>query len=541
MSTRYQKRRIFDMNFKPLSNITTWSDYHRIIKGKKVLLFSTPFATSYEYPDLIWEISAQSAGFASSFTLVWIESSDVSVGRFRVNRLPQNLESKRSEKNYLREIAIKLDVDLILKEYEFPLWEFARMTSSERDELSRSIHSTWMSRNIRTLEMNVISSRDRSLYRFDESEYARGRLAVENLFSEHQYDIALVPNGRFPFQVGLKHGVKEQSAEILHWERSFRRAKKVFLQPFQTQDVDAMNSYFIAIKSQATLAERENWREWSTEWLFEQEHNSNQNPFLIKGIDNGDWSKSYEFRKHQETRRVPIFTSSLDERLSNLSHDLNGWVNQMDAILRTSEALSEEGFIPHVRLHPNLGWKSFRELIESVRFLRKNGVSFQLPWEGPSSYHLLNSAPLVVTWGSTISLESTAKGIPTFNLGRTRFDTLIDVTVIRAPDQPLKIKELCLKPDLEKSLEAIYITRNYGLNLELFNLRPQFQALNNDSSKLTKKFYVLETLRRQLSSTFLGTSPYLVFLVLEKLVGNKIASIAMRFFISILMIGRMRR
>lgn len=160
-------------------------------------------------------------------------------------------------------------------------------------------------------------------------------------------------------------------------------------------------------------------------------------------------------------RTVPIFTSSIDERISNLPLDLNGWEGQYRAIESVSNRLRELRYDPVIRIHPNAVHKSWAELLELLKMIKRIGVKAIMPWSTVSTYEMLESAPLAVTWASTVSLESTARGIPTANLGPTKFGDLIDIEKLSPNLIPKWEPSLSRKPS-KKSLLAIYVTRHYG-------------------------------------------------------------------------------
>jgi len=518
-----------EMNRKPLID---WNDYGEEVAGKDVLFVVTAFASSMEYADLIWEIAAQTVSAGANVTFLWTAHKDVSIKRFRIKELLQSIDLSRAEKQFLERASKLLNCNLIFAESLDLSEQDSETSTSENKELLRSIHSTWMSRNLRTLAFSLNSKRDRELYEFDSLEYRRGRRILSKVLGEYHFDRVLIPNGRFPFQVGLRHAAESKSIEYFFWERSFRKARRAFIQPFQTQDVDGMNQYFLLLQKTASPNERKGWREFAADWLESQATNNKHNPFLVTGVSNRKTKTRIAPINRYRRPLAPIFTSSLDERLSNLLPEMNGWKSQHESIVAISQRLLSMDLQPYVRLHPNLGWKSFKELIEIVSELRRHNLPYQLPWEGPSTYLLIDAAACVVTWGSTVSLESTARGIPTINMGRSRFDKLIDVTLF-SPSSIFDQETLKMTPDKEKSLEAIYLTRHYGLQLERNTERPSFSPDLIQSKKAKSKWLVLTGLISQLRSSFLATSPYLVFKVMERTLGAKVALMMMRLLVNV--------
>jgi hypothetical protein len=103
----------------------------------------------------------------------------------------------------------------------------------------------------------------------------------------------------------------------------------------------------------------------------------------------------------------------------------------------------------------------------------------------------MDKANFIVSWGSTSSLEATARGIPAVNLGRTQYDNLVDITLWSPKDlSNLPIPKN--QPSHSKSKVAIYLTRNWGYVAATENDRKSNQsfALNQSNYiKCIKAFY----------------------------------------------------
>ena len=142
-------------------------------------------------------------------------------------------------------------------------------------------------------------------------------------------------------------------------------------------------------------------------------------------------------------------------------------------------------------------------------FLRKNNVEIVLPWNSPSTYELLEISDVVITWGSTVSLESTARGIPTINLGRTSYDSIIDVALLSSSGSFKEIDLTAMKPDPNKSLIAAYLTRNWGFKLINFSLDEKLESLDDAMNK--SDFWLSD------KKTSRSKSEYLIKKLLEQL------------------------
>jgi hypothetical protein len=295
-----------------------------------------------------------------------------------------------------------------------------------------------------------------------------------------------------------------------------------------------MNSYFAAIKRKSTEDQLSFAITWAKQWLSEQTSFVKSNPFIIFA-SRGQFS----IDRGSEGLIVPLFTSSLDERFSNLGINLNGWESQNQALVATAQRILALGFKPLIRIHPNAGWKSWRELVELVAVLKDSNLDFVLPWDSVSSYELIERAPFVVTWGSTLALESTARSSPTYNLGHSRFDSLIDLEIISGEKISEWIPNLDKKVSVEKSLVAIYISRNFGLDLEG---EEWVYLIDKEQSKRKVFGYISRTLLRPFidfcRALFLplNNRPYDLYFVLTKTLGKRSTNVLMLRFLRVLLL-----
>jgi hypothetical protein len=275
----------------------------------------------------------------------------------------------------------------------------------------------------------------------------------------------------------MKHEASISNARHLFYENGTRDRETVFLQPFQTQDIAGMNSYFSEIINRMTPAEVQASYAWAEQWLVRQRGEISQNPFIVFGpVSQASEQKGLRDTPTEIPRTVPIFTSSIDERFSNLAMEFNGWRSQNEAIILVAEKIRDAGMRPYVRIHPNAGWKSAIELVRLIEDCEANGIEVQLPWLGPSTYDLIRHSSVIVTWGSTLSLEATARGVNVFNLGRTRYDNLIDIKLISKDTiQSLQFGQRT-QVDVLKSLLAIYVTRHWGIGFRFAHQHPIFYS-----------------------------------------------------------------
>ena len=347
------------------------------------------------------------------------------------------------------------------------------------DELIRSIHGAWVGRNWKTMSFSVVGPREYISWCSELEKYNFGNNLVKNFFQEKFYDLVLVPNGRYPAQLGMKRAAVEKSSTVLFYERD---NSKTFLQNFQTQDRESLSTYLSEWLKLTTESERALWKSWSNEWLINQRVDTRQNPFVWPGEKMKRESKFHDLIMNNSTSLViPIFTSSVGERFSNLPRPLNGWKSQPDAVLACANKILADGLIPHVRLHPNLQWKSLREMAEIVVPLERAGISYQLPWEGPDSYYILEQSSTIITWSSTIALEALAIGKFAFNLDISAHQLISGIKTLNS----YSLKDVNLTTgysiDLDNVLLAVYACKNFGVE-DWNNSKPNFASMTEVKS-----------------------------------------------------------
>lgn len=517
------------------------SDYQSLFNRKKILIFISD-AMIESYSSVLWDIMNIAATSQSEFSIRMYRSNIPRVKFGKLSKAEFNSAESRTAENicktfiYLLDTRIQLQAHLTLpkiKQKAIDFNWFHNILPLENLELKRSIHSTFMSRNIFTLLSMPEGYISRRLLKFDFECFEFGKLIVREALEDVSADLVLVPNGRYPVQVGMKQEAQRLGVKILYYEK-FRN--RTFLQPFQTQDISSMADYFLSWSSRTSEKERAIWKEWSKCWLERQRNSIYQNPYIKFDDFERNPSRNFDTSSTTYDSIVPIFSSSLDERLSNISFDLNGWSSQNEAIDNVSRKIREWGFSPHVRLHPNLMSKSLRELLETVAFLKLKNISFQFPWQGPSTYELLDNAKFIVTWGATVSLESTAQGTPAINLAQTRFNSSTDIVQLNPTSlDSLKLSDL-KEPNLEKSLEAIYMVQNYGIH-GIWKGRPEvaWKSGIRDKTLLKSSGRVINELANYI---FVPGSikPRHIFRLFELAFGSRKANVLMCSFINFLMI-----
>ena len=445
-------------------------DYVAKFNNKNILLLvSTRNILSYS--QVIWSILLTSKKANALVNIVLYEEPNSNSASRSFNLKESRVRLIEQAITRCREIVTLTggNVEINIANYQFG---FKLMNSKRNffnlkkyntdDELCRSIHGSWVQKNWKTDTFSIVGPRELFSWHCELNAFGYGKEMVNRFFKDKFYELVLVPNGRYPSQVGMKRGALENSSEVLFYERDNSRT---FLQNFQTQDLEVLSEYMVAWLNLMNEKEKIHWKSWASSWLQKQKTDFQQNQFAQENKELFATSKSYEqLLEKNPNLIIPIFTSSVGERYTNLPQLLNGWNSQTAAVLACAKKIKADGFVPHVRLHPNMQWKSLKELAEIVIPLEKAFISYQLPWEGPSSYEILNKSETIITWSSTIALEAMASGKIAYNLDISSHQLISGIKTISP--RTLNETDFNSKYDfkLDNTLLATYAYKNFGVN-----------------------------------------------------------------------------
>jgi hypothetical protein len=469
--------------------------------------------------------------------IAWIANSvsgEIQIVRYNT---PRDIEIQKFQTTFLQKLTnILPTVSLI----DIP----ARLGSENRPDRNYGIktlkqafeHNTSLGHSIvSTLMSSLVSVPKPKSKRLSKvishyaTEFIQSETVCNFIISEIKPDFLIIPNGRFPDQAGLRAIAEKSKTPFLIFERGTRGNGRFHLQPHQTQDFNSVRRYYwnyfnsSRIESAISLDD-------SKHFLELQKNDSRFNPFAKRWAQsptNGD--------SQEETNLCVFFTSSTDERYSNLGIDMNGWNSQEEAIIQTHAALKRSGFDFLVRIHPNAGWKTWNELRRMSSVLRKNRIGYVLPWEVPGTYELLQKVSLAATWGSTVCIEATALGIPTINLGRTPYDNVIDVLVVTPNNINTINFNQVPKPVASKSIRFFNARLQYGFQVEHIDFDERFNEIKEllAPGNFPVDSNISFSIRLKSMKKYL-IQPQYTFLITNKLLGYKSSVSLMRSLISLL-------
>lgn len=327
-------------------------------------------------------------------------------------------------------------------------------------QFGNSMRSVFARNYLSSSNFTLKGSRMKRQFRSYAHSFLLMKKVCQKIYSTGNFDVTLIANGRFPSQTAMRLAAESASLEVLFFEHGMPKGQSFHLAKFQTQEFQKMQEY---IKSEFMPENHEKniaVHEFSKLWLDRQENDVKQNPFLTLGVKSDTYSELSRLKP-----LAVVFNSSIDERFSNLGVDLNGWRSQKQATSSIAKRLREQGFEVIVRIHPNTANKSWWDLINMISDLEENGIDYILPWNPPSSYALLKDAAVVLTWGSTISMEAISREIPTVVYGRTMYDEIAGAVIV-SPESLGQIDFRKLTPpNPALGFLAAYVNKNWGYKL----------------------------------------------------------------------------
>ncbi|MBA8829274.1 hypothetical protein [Alpinimonas psychrophila] len=307
------------------------------------------------------------------------------------------------------------------------------MTAEESDILEISIQSALITyyrtdapdRNIRRIAKTA-----QRLRREGEQTYS----AVTALLRQGNFVEAYLPNGRFPCQKMATLAARAQQTPTIHYEKG-ETPNGAYVQPYAPQDRLASQGAVNPLLSALTPSEIE---VIADKWLARRAPSKESRNEFAAG-----WTEGLpaEFVSRMAGHKVAgFFTSSQDEfQFLGPEWQLHTWESQVEAFDLLMSRFEQEGYVCYLRVHPNLATKAHE------CFLREREGSWELARRHPnlvviwhddptSSYSLLENTNSVVVWDSTVGLETSASGIPTWTCATSRYGLVADVRELLGPE-----------------------------------------------------------------------------------------------------------
>jgi hypothetical protein len=265
-------------------------------------------------------------------------------------------------------------------------------------------------------------------------EGRRSYLVICELLKTQDFEIAYVPNGRFPVQRMAKIALLENGVPVFHFEKGATK-NHAFFRPYSPHDRIATQGDVEKVLKGITHSEVE---EIANAWLKARlPSKSSSNEYsAIWGESDAD-----KVASKPSPDRIGFFTSSQDEFL-HLGPDwqLHSWESQFVAFDTLLSYFEHLGFQCFMRVHPNLSTKDhacFKRELNGLKALAAKHPQLEIYWhdDATSSYSLLEECAGVVVWDSTIGLEASARGIPVWNCAASYYGLIADSRQVLGPEQ----------------------------------------------------------------------------------------------------------
>jgi len=249
---------------------------------------------------------------------------------------------------------------------------------------------------------------------------ARAYFSVLNHLSEERPDKFILFNGRFAqLRPALRAAQKLCIESYVHDRAGVIDRYSLTKNTFPL-DLEAIKSEIQRIASSAELSDQQR-RQLANEWYDERRNNKPQGweSFTAKQR----WGHLPELSAGK--MNLVIFNSSEDELEAFNEWSNPYYLDQNEAIQQIVADLDPARFKVFVREHPNLTGV-VNSQTKRLRNIEKLYPRLSLiPAESPvSTYSLLDTCDVVLTFGSTVGIEAVYRGKPSFMMGRAFYENL---------------------------------------------------------------------------------------------------------------------
>lgn len=295
----------------------------------------------------------------------------------------------------------------------------------------------------------------------------------KQIIEQYQPDGIIVFNGRFLETKPVLHLCVQNNIKFFTHERGGQLNRYLF------RENSTPHSLLFVKKEIESL-----WNNTSAE------KNSIGAQFFLQR-KNGEIQNWYTFTKRQKKDLLPknynknilnvaIFNSSIDEYVSIPEFENKIYVDDNEGIEKICESFkNDEEFHFYLRIHPNLAG------LDNTQTRKINEFKSKFPnltvidaLEEIDSYALMEAVDTVVTFGSTIGIESVFWGTPSILLGKTFYE---DIEGLYKPNTHEEVCEIIRqdKKNVAQNSDAIkfgYWSLMYGDKFEFFKPESLFKG-----------------------------------------------------------------
>lgn len=339
-----------------------------------------------ENHQVFWYRSSRASGFPTDYLLT--ECVD-------------KLLDLSSIKMLLRSISSRYENFKVVSTELYTLTE--ELVSTESQELESLI---WQEVTLWTRDSMPCKDHDYSLFESIKKASANLERTFSELIESSNLDLVAIFNGRY-----LREKLLWKSCDLLGTEINFLERFNldwnskffVFKEPVHSW------SYRARVMREAFRTDRRSRNEklkLASSWFERKRTADNQ---FTSG-------QNLNFPTAKTNYPLIVFFHSSEDELFTTGLTSSTWRNQFEAIRSLYRVICQNPSLRLiVRLHPNLGYKSFRENERWRIFAREfssDQIKFILPDSPVRTYSLLESASHVLTFGSTIGVEAVFAGKP---------------------------------------------------------------------------------------------------------------------------------
>lgn len=197
-----------------------------------------------------------------------------------------------------------------------------------------------------------------------------------------------------------------------------------------------------------------------------------------------------------EKKNLAIFNSSEDEYAATGDEWKNPlYRTQLDGIRKIVEDLStQENVHVYLRMHPNLA-KVHNESVEGLYRIRANNFTVIPSASKVSTYTLIRASDKVITFGSTVGIESVYWGKPSILAGQSVYSGLGSVYLPGSHEELVQMAISDLKPkDRTGALMYGYYQNTFGRDFKYYKAENLFSGAYKGKS--TRPPLVARVIRR---------------------------------------------
>lgn len=293
------------------------------------------------------------------------------------------------------------------------------------DLLKSSVASMYQTKISKSIDLSICPRRHWG----DIGKLVESFLATKNFLNRidlrSKCDVLVFLNGRQPHQASCIEYAEEWNLKWYSVEHNpFESKSKGFhFEPFLPQDFISLQKNYLE-KYQAFNHLADQAKSVLDAWFQKQRDDG---PTF--GPDKERIKK--ELGRLNSSKIFVIFTSTLSEYDYILQKQDKSW-SQFEALERVVTKILSD--FPDariiVRIHPNQRNFSWNDFIELNQILQTLDVEIIQPWDGTTSYSVLDLADYVVVWNSTIGLEAVYWGKKTVCMSSTFYNLVLEMPTL---------------------------------------------------------------------------------------------------------------